>query len=272
MEQDETDVESVQRGKKGKRRKEANIDPPTRGEVEYHIQKTKNNKAPGEDNIAAELIKHGGAALVDAMYKLIRMIWETKNAGKMAIRDHLSCIQKGRKLECGNYRGITLLRAAYTILTSIINDRVQKVIKKITGEYQCGFRPNKGTRDQLLIIRQMTEKNCEHGSDLHMLFVDFEQAFDSVNRRKLSEAMEEVGIQQKLITLIEMTLKDTKAVVKINNWKPRTFGFNTGVKKGQRLSTTLFIIALHKVIREIDQRGTILNKLSQISAHADDVV
>jgi hypothetical protein len=56
----------------------------------------------------------------------------------------------------------------------------------------------------------MMEKNWEHGFDLHMLFIDFVQAFDSVNRRKLSEAMEEVGISQKLIKLIEMTLKDWK--------------------------------------------------------------
>jgi len=77
-------------------------------------------------------------------------------------------------------------------------------------------------------IRQMMEKNWEHGFDLHMLFIDSEQAFDSVNRRKLSEAMEEVGISQKLIKLIEMILKDMKAAVKINNWKIRTFEFNTG--------------------------------------------
>ena len=51
-----------------------------------------------------------------------------------------------------------------------------------------------------------------------MLFIDFEQSFDSVNRRKLSEAMKEVVIPQKLIKLIEMTLKDTKAVVKNKYW------------------------------------------------------
>jgi len=93
-----------------------------------------------------------------------------------------------------------------------------------------------------------------------------------VNRRKLSEAVEKVGIPQKLIKLIEMTLKDTKVAVKINNRNNSTSKFNTGSKQGDELSTTLFIITLHKVIREIDRRGTIFNKLSQIRAYADDVV
>jgi len=103
MERDETYVESVRGRKKGKRRKEEeepNINPPARWEVEYHIQK-ENNKAPGEDNIAAELITHGGEALVDAMYKLIRTIWETE---KMPERWKLEIIcpiyKKGDKLEC----------------------------------------------------------------------------------------------------------------------------------------------------------------------------
>ena len=94
----------------------------------------------------------------------------------------------------------------------------------------------------------------------------------SVNRRKMLEEMNGTKISQKLIRLTEMTMESTKALVKINNRKTKTFELNTGVKQGNGLSTTLFIIALHRVIRKIDQRGKIFNKLSQICAYADDIV
>ena len=114
--------------------------------------------------------------------------------------------------------------------------------------------------DQLFIIRHIMGKNWEHGLDLHMLFVDFKQAIDSVNRRKLLETMNVTQIPQKLIRLTEMTMMDMKAVVKVNNQKTNISEFKTDVEQGDWLSTTLFIIDLHKVIGKIDQKGTIFNK------------
>jgi hypothetical protein len=118
----------------------------------------------------------------------------------------------------------------------------------------------------------MTEKHNKNGLDLHMIFIDFKQAFDSVNRERMFGAMDRIGIPKKLIRLIRMTMCPTKARVNIGIQISAHFEFNKGVKQGDGLSTTPFILALHNAGQETDQRGTIYTKSSQICAYADDVV
>jgi sorting nexin-29 len=105
-----------------------------------------------------------------------------------------------------------------------------------------------------------------------MLFGDFKQAFDSIDRYKLYQAMEDMNIPHKLVRLVKMTMKNTTARVKVTNILGNSFTFNAGVRLGDGLFTTLFILALHYGVQKIDQRGTIFTKLSQICAYADDIV
>ena len=84
--------------------------------------------------------------------------------------------------------------------------------------------------------------------------------------------MDKMGIPQKLIRLIRMTMCQTKARVKIDNQISAPFEFNKGIKQGDGLSKTLFMLALPSAAQEIDQRGTIYTNSRQICAYDDDVV
>ena len=74
---------------------------PTRYEMERAIQRMKNNRAPGEDTIVAELIKYGRDGIVEAVHELIKLIWTTDNMPQEWDTGIICLIyKKGDKLEC----------------------------------------------------------------------------------------------------------------------------------------------------------------------------
>lgn len=93
--------------------------------------------------------------------------------------------KKGDQLLCSNYRGITLLNTIYKLLSNILYNRLLIYTENIVGQYQCGFRPNKSTTDQLFTLRQILEKTHEWSIDTYHTFIDFKAAYDNVKRSKL---------------------------------------------------------------------------------------
>jgi hypothetical protein len=67
----------------------------------------KDNRAPKEDAVAAELIKDGGRSLWRNIHQLIVSIWEKEEMPE-EWQTAIICpiYKKCNKLECKNYRGI----------------------------------------------------------------------------------------------------------------------------------------------------------------------
>lgn len=180
--------------------------------------------------------------------------------------------KKGSDDNCRNYRGIMLLNSVYKILSTLIYRRLKEYTKKTVGSYQCGFTEGKSTVDAIHAVKQTMEKTNEHNIELHLLFIDFQQALDKVKRGKLYRAMERMKIPSKLIGLIRMTMKNTTACVRVEEGQTERFGINSGVRQGDALSATLFNIALEETIKDLDIKGSLTTKEGQIIAYADDIV
>lgn len=248
--------------------------PPTLEEVESAIKRLKNNKAAGSDCIPAELIKAGGPVLLERLHGLMESIWSEET---MPTEWNLAIIcpihKKGDKQECTNYRGISLLNAAYKILSSILCERLKPFMASNIGSYQCGFRPGKSTTDQMFTLRRLLERTLEFNIDTHHLFIDFKKAYDSIERENLFSAMSEFGIPAKLISLSRMTLNNINCAIKTNGEPSATFETRNGFRQGDALSCDFFNICLEKIVRSsgANTRGTIFNKSVQLLAYADDI-
>jgi hypothetical protein len=253
---------------------EPDVKNPSKEEVVTMIKELKNNKAPGEDKITGEIIKYGGEKLWDLIHELISNIWEQEEMPKewsVAIIHPIH--KKNDKTNCSNYRGISLLNVTYKVMAKIIAKRLTPYTEEILGDYQCGFRKTRTTTDHIFALRNIMEKCYEYNISLHQLFIDYKQAYDSVNRNKLFVTMKEFGIPTKIVHLTKMTLRETKAKVKIQSDMSGEFTIDRGLRQGDVLSTQLFNITLEKIMRsiEINRGGTIFNRSLQYLAYADDV-
>jgi hypothetical protein len=101
----------------------------------------KKYKLPGSDQIPAELIQAGGEILLSAIHKLINSVWnkeELPDQWKESII--LPVHKKGDKIDCNNYRGISLLSISYIILSNILLSRLSPYIDKLIGDLQLLIR------------------------------------------------------------------------------------------------------------------------------------
>ena len=74
------------------------------------------------------------------------------------------------------------MNITYKIFAILLYNRLSKITEPEIGNYQMGFRPNRLTIDNIFIVRQIYEKFHEYNIDLHNIFIDFSQAFDTVHR------------------------------------------------------------------------------------------
>ncbi|CAE1283158.1 unnamed protein product [Acanthosepion pharaonis] len=162
------------------------VDPPTIQEILSVLRQLRNNKAPGEDGIPAEVYKALPDIFAPWLHRVFNAVWTTETVpddwGHAVL---LPFFKKGDKKVCSNYRGISLLDVAAKTFAVLLLKRFQTARDARTRPTQCGFRPGKGCVDQIFNLRRTLEQRWAYQQPTVLCFIDFAAAFDSVDRDAL---------------------------------------------------------------------------------------
>jgi hypothetical protein len=101
------------------------VPEPSLVEVEIAIGKLESYKSPSVDQIPAELIKAGVEILSSEIYELVCSIWNKEELPQQWKECSIVPVyKKVDKIDCNNYRGISLVSTAYKILPNSLLARL----------------------------------------------------------------------------------------------------------------------------------------------------
>jgi hypothetical protein len=121
---------------------------------------------------------------------------------------------------------------------------------------QAGFRRDRSTVQQILMLRLIAEKAKRKGRVIYNCFIDFQKAFDSVKQNIIWATLRSYGVGKQLVQILQNTGEQSKAAVRIDKELGEWFEISIGTKQGDPVSPIEFIGYLERVMDEIQDNGT----------------
>ena len=114
-------------------------------------------------------------------------------------------------------------------MLKILQARLQQYVNRELSDVQAGFRKGRGIRDQIANISWIREKAREFQKNIYFCFIDYANAFDCVDHKKLWKILKEMGIPDHLTCLLRNLYAGQEATVRTGHGTTNWFKIWKGV-------------------------------------------
>lgn len=195
--------------------------PFTPEETIEAVSEIESGKAPGQDNIFNDYLKHLGPNALKWLSKLFTNVYLTGKIPKRWKMAKVIAFLKPNKPaeDPANYRPISLLSCCFKLFERAILTRLRDVIETAIPKDQAGFQRNRNCCDQVLSLTNFIELGFQKGLKTGVVFVDISAAYDTVWKRGLLLKLSTIIPCRKTLTLMMNMLSDRCIEVELNGTK-----------------------------------------------------
>ena len=237
------------------------LDAPIRDEeVRLALAKLGLKKSPGIDNIPGDYLKLLSGCITPFLTDLFNTLFEKQYFPPSWKESIIIPIHKsGDTANPKNYRGISLLSTLSKVFMSILTNRLRYWAETESkfGFEQAGFRADHSTVDHIFTLYAMAAK-CVYGGGrgkLYAAFVDYQKAFDSVNRACLWSVLGKLGLSTKFVNMLKSVYAEVTARVRWNGALSERIDCTVGVRQGAVESPIIFCLFISCVADYVNMKG-----------------
>ena len=222
--------------------------PDTSTENVRFILTNRANTAPGIDKIQFDIFKflaHHNSSIFTIISNLYTKIIYLNHIPKTWKKGITTLIPKNDSNN-NSWRPITLLNTLYKGLSLIINIHIQNILttNHIIPQEQCGFNKTQDTSSAIITYLETIKLSKQNNLPLHAIYIDFKAAFDSVQHWTIPQILKHIQINETVINIISNLISDSLTSFILQDKTTPEVTLKTGVKQGDPLSPTLFLLYL----------------------------
>lgn len=270
--------------------------PLSQEEVEAAMRKARSGAAAGLDGVGADLLKGAWKwveigegkrkrtnILAPALTEILDHIFQRGDyPGDWNVQP-LSSVSKpnGGGSGLANCRPIQCQCALAKVLHIVVQRRLDAFADSqgLRAEGQAGFVAGRRTSDHVFILRHLIDRaRLRRGRRAHLFccFVDFEKAYDSVQRLLLFKYLASLGISGHMLLILVQMYWRVQVRPKLGQELGAAFESTCGVRQGDPLSPLLFGLFIDRLegflATEVPAAGVELGgQLLRLLLYADDL-
>ena len=163
--------------------------------------------------------------------------------------------KKGPVMNCGNYRGISIMNSLSKCYDYLLHNRLMAWYKPCRE--QAGAQPKRGCVEHIITLRLMIDLFMKKKKPLYVAFIDFSKAYDRVPRMYLLNLLRKLGCGKVMLYALASMYMVTKFVLGAT-----LITAVLGVKQGSPSSCFLVIVFVVDFVRWVKD-GSPLDSMLQ---------